>query len=180
MRQARARIIGIGQDARADDGAGIAVARHLRAMSLPDNIEVTEAGEPSAIIPYLAEGAGRIVLVDAIAGAGRSGRVLEIDPSDPRLVTGHLLSTHGVGVLEAIEIARALAGSALSRRLAIVGITIGRPKHYQGGLSKRVAAAVPAAAELALGLAARSRRRACELCRKDEAVASKRRTKRAL
>jgi hydrogenase maturation protease len=152
MTPVRTRIIGIGQDAAGDDGAGIAAARYLRTLNVPDGIEVIDQADPSGIIPYLTDGADLTVLLDAVIDAGPSGRVIAIDPS--KLEGGRLLSTHGIGVLEAIGIARAIGDSAKAPRIAIIGITIDRPTRHGAGLSDRVAAAVPIAARQALELAA--------------------------
>lgn len=151
MKRPRSVIIGLGQDAAGDDGAGLAVIRHLRMMDLPDGVEMIEQGDPSALIDYLVGGAGRVIVVDAASGAGPSGRVLEIDPSG--LERGRLVSTHGVGVIEAIEIARALNRSASPPRLSILAITVEHPSRGGFGLSSSVAAAVPIAAHRALAMA---------------------------
>jgi hydrogenase maturation protease len=148
-----ARIIGIGQDTAGDDGIGIAVARRLGQMKLPDGIEVIESAEPSAIIAQLIDGARRVVLIDAIVGSGSAGRVLEIDPSQTASFNGRPLSTHGIGLLEAIELARTLNEATIPERIVIVGVTIERPRKYEAKLSDAVAAAIQPAAELALRLA---------------------------
>jgi hydrogenase maturation protease len=147
----RARIIGIGQDVAGDDGAGIAAARRVRTMALPGGVEVIEQADPSGIIPYLTCGTDLVVLLDAVIDAGPAGKVIKIDPS--RIESGHLLSTHGIGVIDAIDIAKAVGGSAKAPRIAIVGITIEHPAQYGRGLSDAVAAAIPIAAEQALELA---------------------------
>jgi hydrogenase maturation protease len=150
----RAKIIGIGQDAAGDDGIGIAVARRLRNMRLPDGIEVIERAEPSAIITQLIDGVERVILVDAIIDNASTGRIVQIDPSRARASTGQLLSTHGIGLLEAIDLARTLDEVAMPRQIVIVGITIEQPTRYRAELSASVAAAIPLATELVLRLAA--------------------------
>ncbi len=149
-----AKIIGIGQDAAGDDGIGIAVARRLSSIGVPDGVEVIERADPSAIIVQLIDGAERVILIDAIVdNASAGGRVLQIDPAQADASNGQPLSTHGIGLLEAIDLARALDEAAMPRRIAIVGITIERPTRYRAELSESVAAAISPAAELALRLA---------------------------
>ena len=154
MSGVRGRIIGIGQDAAGDDGIGIAVARRLSKMDLPDGVEVVERAEPSAIIAQIIDGAERVVLVDAIVDGGAAGRVVQVDPSRADASNKRPLSTHGVGLLEAIELARTLNEDAMPQRIAIVGITIEQPTRHAVELSAPVAEAVLPAAELALRLAA--------------------------
>lgn len=150
----RTKIIGIGQDAAGDDGIGIAVVRRLNTMAIPEGVEVIERLEPSAVINQLTDGVERVILVDAIVDGGGSGRVLQIDPSQVNATNGQPLSTHGIGLFEAIDLARTLDQAAMPRQITIVGITIEQPTRYRAELSESVAAAIPAAAELALRLAA--------------------------
>jgi len=155
MNRPRARIVGIGQDTAGDDGVGIAVARHLRMMKVPADIEIIERAEPSQGISLLTDGTEQVIFVDALVNGGEIGRIVEIDPSRGNSTDGRLLSTHGIGLIEAIELARALDEAAMPQRLTILGITIEQPTRYGAELSPSVAAAIPNAAELALRLAAR-------------------------
>jgi hydrogenase maturation protease len=66
---------------------------------------------------------------------------------------GTLLTTHGVGVLEAVRLARRLSPETVARHVHVVGVTIERPRRYGEGLSAAVGAAVERAAETALRLA---------------------------
>jgi hydrogenase maturation protease len=75
--------------------------------------------------------------------------VVEYAPAD--LVASGLrpVSTHGLGVAQAIELARAVAPDGITPSIRIVGITIDRPLRYVQALSPPVAAAVaPAAARV--------------------------------
>ncbi len=148
-----ARIIGIGQAAAGDDGAGIAMVRRLQELGVPGGIELLEAAEPSALIPWLLEGAETVVLVDAVVGGGPFGQVIFLEPGEHPPAKGRLLSTHGLGVMEAIELARTI-GPQAARRIVVVGITIGQPTRYGEGLSPAVADAVGRAAGEALRIAA--------------------------
>jgi hydrogenase maturation protease len=140
-------IVGIGQLAAGDDGVGLAVARALAARGLP----VRESADASILLALL-EAGHRVVLVDAVAGGGPPGTVMQLDPD--ALVGGPTpLSSHGISVAEAIALARTLYGDAAVARLAIVGIAIERPATHAVGLSPAVAAAASAAATLVAELA---------------------------
>ncbi len=147
-----ARIIGIGQAMAGDDGAGIAVVRHLREMSSDAGVEVMEIAEPSALVPLLTDGASPVVLIDAMVDGGEPGRILHV-----RFGAGEhrspLLSSHGLGVLQAIDLAMTLNPDDFAQRVEIVAITIARPAAYGTGLSPEVAQAVDRAAIEALRLA---------------------------
>jgi hydrogenase maturation protease len=145
---AAATIVGIGQLAAGDDGVGLAVARELAARGFG----VRESADASILLELL-EAGHRVVLVDAVAGGGPPGAVMQLDPGV--LGTGPApLSSHGIGVAQAIALARTLYGDAAVARLAIVGIAIERPATHTVGLTPAVAAAVGPAAALAAELAA--------------------------
>jgi hydrogenase maturation protease len=93
-------------------------------------------------------------MVDGLHDAP-AGRVLMVDSRrrDPR--AQHLLSTHGVGVMEAIELARIAHPDRVARRIFIVGVTILQTLRSGEGLSPAVEAAVPHAAAKVLDIAAR-------------------------
>jgi len=147
-----ARIIGIGQEWAGDDGVGIAVIRNLRKN--PGQCHLVELDEPTRLIDLLIDGADPVVVVDAILDDGPTGRVLVIDALRPNPLSEHLLSTHGVGVMDAIELARVAHRDLVAQRISIIGITVQEASRHGPGLSAAVKAAVPHAAAQALKLAA--------------------------
>ncbi len=144
----RVRVIGLGQAAAGDDGVGLEVLRALRQQTLPRGLELHAISDPSALVPWLEDGAP-LILVDA-ARKDPPGQVLELSPEELAACASPL-SSHGLAVADAIELARALAGGHLPP-LRIVAITIARPERYGEGLSREVAQAVPAAAARVLAL----------------------------
>jgi hydrogenase maturation protease len=148
-----ARIIGVGQQLAGDDGVGLAVVRKLRETAAA--MDLVEALEPSQLVTLLTDGANPVVLVDAVLDEGAAGRVLLIDGQrpDPHPHSRHLLSTHGLGVMEAIELARIAHPDRVAQRIFIVGITIQRASRCGSLLSTAVADAVPHAAARALEMA---------------------------
>ncbi len=114
-------LIGVGNDFRGDDAAGLAVARKIRNLSLP-GIEVLESrGDPGHLI-RLWHGAGTTILVDAMHSAAKPGTIRRFEvgaePLPAGVFAGH--STHSLGVAEALELARAL--DQLPARLIVYGI----------------------------------------------------------
>lgn len=141
-------IVGIGQLAAGDDGVGLAVAHELAARGFA----VRESADASILLALL-EAGDRVVVVDAVVGGGSPGTVMQLDPG--ALGTGPTpLSSHGIGVAEAIALARTLYRDETFARLAIVGVAIEQPATHAVGLSPAVAAAVGPAAALAAKLAA--------------------------
>ncbi|HEV3114278.1 MAG TPA: hydrogenase maturation protease [Candidatus Binataceae bacterium] len=150
-----ARIIGIGQQWAGDDGVGLAVIHKLREFD--GQVDLVELDEPTRLIDLLADGADPVVLVDAVLDDGPAGRVLLIDSQTPSGHCQHLLSTHGVGVMEAIELARITHPDDVAGRIFIVGVTVQETSRRGRGLSAAVEAAVQHGAEEALKLARANR-----------------------
>jgi hydrogenase maturation protease len=101
-------VVGIGNPDRGDDAAGRAVARRLRG-ALPEGVTLAEAdGEATAVMAHL-DGADVAFLVDACVSGAPAGTVRRIDVGRAPLAPGAFgLSTHGFGLAQAIELARAL------------------------------------------------------------------------
>ncbi|WNG23183.1 hydrogenase maturation protease [Cystobacter fuscus] len=144
----RGRVIGLGQAAAGDDQVGLAVIEHLRSLGVPGRLELLLAPEPSALLSLL-ETPAPVVLVDAVLAAP-AGEVLVLEPDELEQRGLSTMSTHGVGVSQAVALARLLSPSAVSPSIRIVGVSIARPERFQQGLSPEVAAAVPRAAEQVL------------------------------
>jgi hydrogenase maturation protease len=128
-------VVGIGQRSAGDDGVGLVVVRALAGRGL----EVRESSDASILLDLFA--AGRtVVVVDAVVGGGAPGTILRLDPRD--LAAGPVpLSSHGIGVAEAIELARTLYGE------------IEPPREVIEVLSPAIAEAIEPAAALAATLA---------------------------
>lgn len=146
----RARVIALGQAAAGDDGVGFAVLEALRQRRVPDGVELLQASDASAIISLL-ETSAPVVLVDAAVGRS-PGDVLELSPAELAGQGVQPLSSHGMGLAQAVELAAVLSPEKVSRSIRVVAVTIARPERYGHGLSPVIAAAVPRAAERVLSL----------------------------
>jgi hydrogenase maturation protease len=104
------------------------------------------AAEPSALVSLL-DGADAIVVVDALLG-GEPGEVRCLAPEELETQRLESLSTHGVGVVEAVALARLLTPEAVAPHVHIVGVCVAQAQRWVPGLSAPVAAAVPRAAAL--------------------------------
>lgn len=115
----RRLVIGLGNEWRSDDGVGPAVAEALRtnpALMGDSATEIVSIEDPSGLLDTW-EGAEEVVVVDACRTGKPPGtiQILETAPSPTGAV-----SSHGVGLAEAIALGQAL--DRLPRRLVIVGI----------------------------------------------------------
>lgn len=102
-------VIGIGNQERGDDAAGLEVARRLRAREPQEAVVRECAGQASCLLESW-RGRPRVILIDAASGGGRrAGAIRRFEAGSEPLPTGLLhASTHSWGVAEAIEMARAL------------------------------------------------------------------------
>lgn len=137
------RVLGVGGPV-GDDAVGLEVVRELVRRGLPEGVEVHEVLEPSRIVSLL-EGADHVVLVDALLGGGAPGSVRRLRLED--LEGARPLSTHGVSVAQAIELASLVSPG--ERSIDIVGVSIARAAPL-ASLSPEVARAVPAVADLVI------------------------------
>jgi hydrogenase maturation protease len=129
-------VIGVGNDYRSDDAAGLVVARRLRARGVE---ALEQEGEPVGLLEAFAD-RDTVVLVDAVRSGAEPGTVHRVDVSDGPLPARlrSSSSTHAVGVGEAIELARAL--DRLPPRVLVFGVEGAR---FEAGT--KLSAAVDAA-----------------------------------
>ena len=113
-------VIGIGNRHRGDDAAGLMVTDRLR-VAPPTGADLSESAGDAMDLAALWGGRTMAILVDAVATEGEAGRVLRLDGSDPLRREPSICSTHGLGVVEAIELARVLG--TLPSRVVLFGIT---------------------------------------------------------
>lgn len=137
------RILGIGAPAAGDDAVGLLVLEQLRREAWPEGTELHAITEPAQIVSLL-PGADAVILVDAVLGAP-PGVVMRVDAR--ALARERILpwSTHGLGVVQALELARRLGSGYLPGHLELVGVGIERAEPGSSSLSPAVQAAIPRA-----------------------------------
>ncbi|MDP3063769.1 MAG: hydrogenase maturation protease [Chloroflexota bacterium] len=128
-------LVGVGNDYRGDDAAGLAVARRLKAMRLP-GVAVVEATGDGASLLDVWQGHEHVVIVDAVSSGAVPGTVHRFDAhAKPIPMELFRSSTHAFGLADAIELARAMG--QLPQRLVVYGIE-GRRFEVGAGLSEEV------------------------------------------
>lgn len=140
-------MIGVGNEYRRDDGAGLAVVNSLRDRVPPGVDLVLTDGEPTRLIEAWT-GAALAVVVDAVrADPPRPGRVHRFELDRPLAGTTRMTSSHGFGLDDAIRLALAL--DRMPARLIVHAIEAS--DLTQGtGLTPLVAAAVAEVADAIL------------------------------
>ena len=113
----RIRVVGIGTDF-GDDAVGPRVVQLLASCGgLPPDVDAVRCSRPIELLDLL-EGCDGVVLVDATVSGRPPGTVHEPTLGDLR--EARPMSSHGLGVREALSMARALGRAP--GRIAIVGV----------------------------------------------------------
>lgn len=140
-------VIGVGNEYRRDDGAGLAVVTSLRDRVPPGVELVLTDGEPTRLIETWT-GAVLAVVVDAVrADPPAPGRVHRFELDRPLAGETRTASSHGFGLDDAIQLALALdrmPGRLIVHAIEAADLTQGP------GLSAPVAAAVDTVARAVL------------------------------
>ena len=152
MSGGRRLLIGLGNELRGDDAAGLLVAREARRLQQRDgplatSVEVVELGGEPVDLLEAWDGAARVVVADAAASGASPGTIHRLDAAAPLPAALAGASTHLLGLAEAIELARTL--DRLPPHLLVLGVEGAR---FATGAptSPAVRAAIPEAAAQAL------------------------------
>lgn len=137
----RIRVIGMGNEWRGDDGAGLMVARHLNTR-YPDELPALEFSGDAAGLFAAWQGADMAIIADATHGHGSPGEIYRLAAPWEKhsLLLTRLTSSHAFGLTQALALGEVLG--ELPPVLIIYGI-VGRNFQPGRGLTRRVAAAVP-------------------------------------
>jgi len=113
-------LIGIGNEYRCDDGAGIMIARTIRDKQLPSVIVKEESGEGTALMESW-QGFQYVIIVDAVSSGATPGTIFRIDTKKEAVPTKFFhYSTHAFSIAEAVKLACAM--NVLPPKLVIYGI----------------------------------------------------------
>lgn len=114
-------LIGVGNPMRGDDGVGPELAARIGRLALP-GVEVASETEPLALLDHLQRTPApeAVVVVDATTPGPQPGRVRIHRVETGSLRHGIPFGSHGLGVADAVELARNLG--LLPRRLTLLGI----------------------------------------------------------
>jgi len=119
----RRLVVGLGNRDRGDDAVGPRVAERLRGR-LPAGVDLVVHAGGGLDLLEVWEGCSEVVVVDAVRGSGPAGDVVRLDASrEPVASTVAPASSHGIGLAEAVELARSL--DRLPERLIVVGVEAG-------------------------------------------------------
>lgn len=135
------KVIGVGNDWRGDDAAGLQVVRLLRQENLTE-VDISENRGTASALASAWQGADRVIVVDAVVAGGQPGTIYRFDAHDSKAVfpVTRPTSSHGWGLAEAVALSRLF--QELPPVLIIYGIE-GQNFSPGEGLSPAVDAAIP-------------------------------------
>ena len=92
-----------------DDGLGPSVVEALSDVGLPPGVAVVDGGTGGLDLLELMEGAERVIFVDAVNFGGEPGEIAVFAPDEARrLDLGPIASLHSIGLLDVLELGKAL------------------------------------------------------------------------
>lgn len=134
-------VIGLGNEFRSDDGAGLILARKLGEAALPGVSIVEESGDCTRLVEMFSL-APAVVIIDAMASGMTPGTMLKFDLLRDEIPARYFQhSLHAFGVLEAVRLSKNLG--ALPQDMKLFGIE-GQCFQPGVGLTDPVARAVDA------------------------------------
>ena len=101
-------VIGIGNEYRGDDGAGLAVVRALQARPL-ENVRLMESDGDCSVLFEAWKDARKVILIDAVVSGASAGCISRFDIRTESIPANYALaSTHAFGLAETLALARVL------------------------------------------------------------------------
>jgi hydrogenase maturation protease len=140
-------VIGIGQEMRGDDGAGLAVVHRWQKLypRTASRVRVELSPLPGLDLLNVWDGARVVIIVDAIASDARPGSLTELDCDDLASFGSDAQSAHGFGLAESIKLAEELCVNQMPQ-IKILAIT-GTDFRLGTGLSPTVKNVLPRSVE---------------------------------
>jgi hydrogenase maturation protease len=115
-------LVGIGNLLRRDDGVGPIVAQRMSRLTLPDDVEVIDAGTAGTELASLIERRRLVVVVDAIDAGEPPGSIYRLAPESVQPASRAGLSVHDLHFLHALDETRLLGSSP--RRVVIFAVQV--------------------------------------------------------
>lgn len=146
------RILGCGNPLVGDDGVGVYVVNKLieKSSELPKDVEIIDAGVLGLEMLNLIDHAEKVIIVDAVKGAGNIGSIHRFNMDDIRNATScnTTISIHDTGIADVLCIAEHV--QQLPKELIIYAVEVEEPDEITLGLSMKIEAAANKIIDLVL------------------------------
>jgi len=150
---AQTLVIGLGNPILGDDGIGWRVAEAVKALDLPDEVEVDCLALGGLSLMERLIDYPRAIIIDAIQTRdGKIGQVYTLAlEALPDLSAGHTTAVHDTSLQTALALGRAM-GAKLPDEVFIVAVEAQRVYDFSEELTPDVEAAIPNAAQAVMNL----------------------------
>ena len=112
-------VLGAGNLLLRDEGIGPHLISRLETMSLPDNVELIDAGIATFSLTHLLPGRKKVIIIDAAKGGNRPGSIYRLLPEQIRMEKKNPLSLHDIGLIDALTSG---GKPAKTSNLVIIGV----------------------------------------------------------
>ena len=134
-------IVGVGNLLMGDEGIGVHIVERLKSADLPADVVVLEGGTHFWGDEEVLNGAGKLVIVDAVLGGGAPGTIYRFGLDELEDETdGVKLSCHDLGLVEKLRMTE-LAGLSPDQ-IVIIGIEPAKVG-WNTALSKEIEEKIP-------------------------------------
>lgn len=133
-------IIGLGNEYRRDDAAGLTVARRFKNIDSGRVKVIVDVPDGTALMEAWSNGE-RVYIIDAVVSGAKPGAIHRFDGRTDIIPKGYFnnYSTHSLNIIESLELGEVLGN--LPRSIIIYGIE-GKDFAHGAGLSREVEKAV--------------------------------------
>jgi len=139
-------VLGMGNPILSDDGLGLVVARRLRELPMPADVEVAESEAGGLRLLELVRGFTKVVIIDALRSGGEPGAIGRVDADEFR--GGHRYgSAHSIHLGTVLELGHQL-GCAMPDEVVVYTVEALDVETFGEELSEPVAAAAERLVEL--------------------------------
>ena len=122
-------VLGVGNELLSDEGIGVHIAKELRTVDLPDNVEVIEGGTDGFGLINLIIEADRLIVIDCLKGGSEPGTLYKFDIKDaPGSPDMFKTSVHQISILEVINLSGLIGKTPVT---TVIGV---EPKSISTGM----------------------------------------------
>lgn len=139
-------VLGVGNLVLTDEGVGVHVVQRMQGMDLPSHVEVVDGGTMGLDLIDDIEGRKKVVIVDAVKGAGPPGTVYRMTIDDIEEIPKSRVSLHDIDITDVFKLADLF--KIEKPEIVIIGV---EPKDMESPgmeLSPEVEAQIPKVIEL--------------------------------
>jgi len=145
MNKPKVLILGVGNLLLTDDGFGVHLIKSFDGASLPENIQMLEAGTVSHQLILLFREIDYLIVVDTVDAGDAPGTIFRFSPDDMSFETEQKLSLHQMSLIDVLQMAEMTGAKP---KTVIFGVQPKDVASWGLELSEEVKAAIPKVREL--------------------------------